>query len=62
VAGSLIAPVLVSWLGAAGALLACGAAVVGYAALLLRGTDSPAPAPATDKVATDKVLAGSRVS
>ena len=43
-AGSLIAPVLVSWLGATGALLACGAAVVGYAALLLRGTDSPAPA------------------
>jgi MFS family permease len=52
-AGSLLAPVLVSWLGATGALLACGAAVVGYAALLLRGTASPAPA-----LATDKVLAG----
>jgi hypothetical protein len=50
VAGSLIAPVLVSWLGATGALLACGAAVVGYAALLLRGTDAPVPAPATDTV------------
>jgi MFS family permease len=50
VAGSLSAPVLVSWLGATGALLACGAAVVGYAALLLRGTDSPAPAPAPGKV------------
>ncbi len=52
-AGSLIAPVLVSWLGTTGALLACGAAVVGYAALLLRGTHSLAPA-----LATDKVLAG----
>jgi hypothetical protein len=50
VAGSLIAPVLVSWLGATDALLACGTAVVGYVALLLRGTDSPAPVPATDKV------------
>ena len=50
VAGSLIAPVLVSWLGTAGALLACGTAVVGYAALLLHGTDSPAPAPAPDQV------------
>jgi len=50
VAGSLIAPVLVSLLGVTGALLACGAAVMGYAALLLRGTDSPAPAPALDKV------------
>jgi predicted MFS family arabinose efflux permease len=55
VAGSLIAPELVSWLGATGALLACGAAVVGYAALLLRGTDSPVPAPA---LATDEVLVG----
>jgi hypothetical protein len=55
VAGALIAPVLVSWLGATGALLACGAAVVGYAALLLRGTDSPVPAPAR---ATDEVLVG----
>ncbi len=35
---------------AGGALLACGTAVVGYAALLLRGTDSPAPAPAPDQV------------
>lgn len=50
VAGSLIAPALVSWLGATGALLACGATVIGYAALLTRGTDSPAPAPAVDKV------------
>jgi predicted MFS family arabinose efflux permease len=49
-AGSLIAPVLVSWFGAAGAMLACGAAVVGYAALLLRGTGSPTPAPATENV------------
>ena len=55
VAGSLIAPVLVSLLGATGALVACGAAVVGYAALLLRGTDSPVPAPA---LATDEVLVG----
>ena len=39
-----------SWFGTAGALLACGAAVVGYAALQLRGTDSPAPVPATDTV------------
>ena len=50
VAGSLIAPALVSWIGATGALLACGAAVMGYAALLLRGTDSPVPGPAPAKV------------
>jgi len=50
VAGSLIAPALVSWLGTTGALLACGIAVVGYAALLLHGADSPAPAPAPDQV------------
>ena len=54
-AGSLLAPVLASWLGLTGALLACGAAVLGYAALLLRGTDSPAPAAAP---ARDEVLAG----
>jgi MFS family permease len=53
--GSLVAPVLASTLGLTGALLACGAAVLGYAALLLRGTDSPAPAAAP---ARDKVLAG----
>jgi hypothetical protein len=47
--------VLASSLGLTGALLACGAAVLGYAALLLRGTDSPAPAFAP---ARDKVLAG----
>jgi MFS family permease len=54
-AGSLLAPVLASSLGLTGALLACGAAVLGYAALLLRGADSPAPAAAP---ARDKVLAG----
>jgi len=54
-AGSLLAPVLASSLGLTGALLACGAAVLGYAALLLRGTDSPAPAAAP---AREKVLAG----
>jgi predicted MFS family arabinose efflux permease len=36
IAGSLIAPLLISVLGGAGALTACGAAVVGYALLLLR--------------------------
>jgi MFS family permease len=36
VAGSLIAPLLTSVLGGTGALTACGAAVVGYALLLLR--------------------------
>jgi len=54
-AGALLAPVLASSLGLTGALLACGAAVLGYAALLLRGTDAPAPAAAP---ARDKVLAG----
>jgi hypothetical protein len=54
-AGSLIAPVLANSLGLTGALVACGAAVVGYAALLLRGAGSPAPAPAP---ARDSVLAG----
>jgi len=50
VAGSLIAPLLVSSVGLPGALLACGAVVLGYAALLLRGTGSAAPAPARDTV------------
>jgi MFS family permease len=54
-AGSLVAPVLANSLGLTGALVACGAAVVGYAALLLRGAGSPAPAPAP---ARDSVLAG----
>jgi hypothetical protein len=36
VAGSLIAPLLTSLIGGTGALLACGAAVVGYALVLLR--------------------------
>jgi len=53
--GSLIAPVLANSLGLTGALVACGAAVAGYAALLLRGAGSPAPAPAP---ARDSVLAG----
>jgi MFS family permease len=53
--GALVAPVLANSLGLTGALLACGAAVLGYAALLLRGTGAPAPAPAP---ARDSVLAG----
>jgi len=53
--GSLVAPVLANSLGLTGALVACGAAVFGYAALLLRGAGSPAPAPVP---ARDSVLAG----
>ena len=51
--GSLIAPVLVSALGATGALLVCGTAVVGYGLVMFRGARSavaavPAPALADD--------------
>jgi len=44
VAGSLIAPLLTGALGGSGALVATGCAVLGYAALLLRGTRVPAAA------------------
>lgn len=47
VAGSLLAPLLVSLLGSTGALLACGAAAVSYGLVLLRVPGRPAaPAPA----------------
>jgi hypothetical protein len=42
--------VLANAFGLTGALLACGAVVVGYAALLLRGAGSAATAPARDTV------------
>lgn len=44
VAGSLIAPLLISVLGLTGALVASGAAVGGYALVLLRGAPRPSAA------------------
>lgn len=56
VVGSLIAPVLVSVLGGAGAMVVCGAAVVGYGLLLLRGARSAAQPAADEAIPAEGLL------
>jgi hypothetical protein len=55
VVGSLVAPPLISVLGMAGALIACGATVTGYALLLLLRAPSGRPAPAQQEMADPNV-------
>jgi MFS family permease len=57
VVGSVIAPGLAALLGASGALIAVGGTVLGYALLVIRGTDDAAAGPASQLAMADAVPA-----